>query len=339
MIAPTDPGLYFSPYNWGPTKNKAAMATINAGAYMKCMFSGSAATLHFDVSAMVFPPSQVYTRVDNGPLVAVAVAPEVEVSVPVGLDTEDVPWHTLELLVKATTETENRWTQGVNSTKVVFTGLGLDAGSAGVAAWVPAPRTILVFGDSISEGVLTLGGTATFDTDRNDASLVYSYRLGALLGAEVGVVGFGGSGLVSSGSGNVPPLPESWAWLWPGEPRRLGSSGRGDDVDPCPNLIALNEGTNDGEEDTVGALVEVLNGLLGRCPATPIALLRPFNGDAQATNLQAAAKGCADPGRVHYVDTAGFYNEALGGNLHPTGPNDVARVAPAVAAALLPWWR
>ena len=78
----------------------------------------------------------MYTRIDNGPLVAVAVAPEVKVSVPAGLDAEDVPWHTLELIVKATTETENRWTQGVNSTKVVFTGLVLDGGIAGVAAWV-----------------------------------------------------------------------------------------------------------------------------------------------------------------------------------------------------------
>ena len=38
---------------------------------------------------------------------------------------------------------------------------------------------------------MVLGGSQKDDTDHNDASVVYSHALGGLLGAEVGVVGFG----------------------------------------------------------------------------------------------------------------------------------------------------
>ncbi len=49
----------------------------------------------------------------------------------------------------------------------------------------------------------------------------------------------------------------------------------------------------------------------------------------------AAVAAVASPD-VHYVDTAGFYNMSLGGALHPTGPNDVAQIAPRVARRLRP---
>jgi hypothetical protein len=37
--------------------------------------------------------------------------------------------------------------------------------------------------------------------------------------------------LTHSGSGNVPPLPAAWNFLWEGVPRRF--------ADPKPNLIVL----------------------------------------------------------------------------------------------------
>lgn len=74
-------------------------------------------------------------------------------------------------------------------------------------------------GDSISEGVLTLGGSQSFDTDHNDNSVCYSWALGPLLGANMGIVGFGATGLSRAGSGGVPPLGVSWNQLWDGVPR------------------------------------------------------------------------------------------------------------------------
>ena len=195
-------------------------------------------------------------------------------------------------------------------------------GGGDVAATTTHPSA----GDSITEGVLTLGGTQHYDTDRNDATVCWSFRLGALLGAEVGVVGFGATGLSRGGSGGVPALGTSWSQLWSGVPRAFS---------PPPDLIVLNEGTNDGANDITAPFTAVLDDLLAACPATPIAVLLPFDG-AQGTNLRAAIAACADPARVHFVDTTGFYDTAYGGGLHPTGPNDVARVAPRVAAHLRP---
>lgn len=183
---------------------------------------------------------------------------------------------------------------------------------------------ILIYGDSITEGVLTLGSSQHYDTDHDDGSVVYSYQLGRLLGAEVGVVGFGYNALTHPGSGGVAPLPVAWNQLWEGVPRNFSH--------PKPDLIVLNEGTNDGCDttnpgcvgtDITAPMTQVLDGLISTCPATPIAVLEPFNG-GQAAHLKAAvlATGSSD---VHYISTAEFYNLKYGGSLHPTGPNDIAQ--------------
>ena len=323
-ISAQDPSLFYSPYAWAPVGG-AGMGTINSGAYMRCMFSGNAVTLSFDVSMMVSPVSQVYTRIDNGPLLPTPVGAAISLAVPANLTHGDVPWHTLELLVKSTTERANRWTQGVPSTRVVLTGLTLDGGAA-VAPWLPSSVNVLIYGDSITEGVLTLGGSQPDDTDHNDAFSVWSFRLGGLLGAETGVVGFGATGLSRGGSGGVPALGVSWNQTWAGTPRQFT---------PRPDLIVFNEGTNDGSNDITQQMAAVLDALFDACPGTPVAVLIPFNG-AEAANLAAAIAASAKPALATLIDTKGFYNQSFGGALHPTGPNDMARVAPQVAARLRP---
>jgi hypothetical protein len=187
-----------------------------------------------------------------------------------------------------------------------------------------------VYGDSITEGVRALGEQADNDTDRNDATVCWSYRLGALLGAETGVVGFGATGASHGGSGNVPGLTISYDLLWEGVPRVF---------EPRPDLIVLNEGTNDCCANITAQLVEIVNGLMAACPGTPIALLLPFDG-AEAASLQQACERSANPSLCHYIDTSGFLVAKYGIdaplNLHPTGPNDVARIAPQIAAKLRP---
>ena len=174
--------------------------------------------------------------------------------------------------------------------------------------------------------MLTLGGSQPDDTDHNDNSVCWSWALAPLLGAEAGVVGFGATGLSRGGSGGVPALGVSYNQLWSGVPRSFS---------PRPDLIVLNEGTNDGAANITAALLDVLEGLLAAAPGTPIAVLLPFNG-AEAACLQAAVAACSQPALCHYVDTTGFYNTTFGGALHPTGPNDVGRLAPQIAAKLRP---
>ncbi len=325
-LAPNDAAILYSPYTWNV--QPGAATTANAGAGFRTLFTGATCGLNFDVSGMVTPPSQLWWRIDNGPWTQATVAGTITCAPPAATaGNADVPYHLLEVAVKSTTETANRWNAGA-STRLVFTGLTLATG-ASVAAPLAAPLKLLVFGDSVTEGIRTLGEAATTDPDRNDALSGWAYRLGALLGAEVGVVGFGGLGVTAAGSGNVPALATSWSSLYAGASRSLAAP---------PDLMVLDIGTNDGTTDITAAMTGLLNALLAACPATPIAVLRPFNG-AEATTLQAAIAASAAPAQVHWIDTTGLLNPALGVDslgLHPSGPNNLAAIAPGLATLLRP---
>jgi len=78
----------------------------------------------------------------------------------------------------------------------------------------------------------------------------------------------------------------------------------------------------------------VLNNLTVACPGTPVAVMLPFNG-AERSNLLAAIAAVNNP-LVHFIDTTGFYDTQWGGGLHPTGPNDMGKIAPQLANALRP---
>ena len=204
-VAPNDPSLTYSPYNWAVTSTSAS--SINGGAYFKVLVQSTFLNLTFDVSNMVSKPSQLYFQVDNGPLFSTPIAASISVDIPKNNTHGDVPWHTLTVIIKSTTETANRWAATGQSTRVIFTGLIIDGD---VSQFIPSTANMLIYGDSITEGVLTLGGSQSLDTDHNDAVLCWSSRLGTLLGAEVGVVGFGATGLSRGGSGGVPALGVSW---------------------------------------------------------------------------------------------------------------------------------
>jgi hypothetical protein len=325
-LAPNNAAIVYSPYTWNV--QSASATTANAGAALRTLFTGSTCILNFNVAAMASPASQIWWRIDNGPWTQATLAATIACTVPaITAGNSDVPYHRLEVVVKSMTELQNRWNAGT-STRVVFTGLTLASG-ANVAAPLSAPLNLLIYGDSITEGVRALGEFATYDTDRNDAMMGWAYHLGSLLGAEVGVVGFGAQGLAGAGSGNVPVLGTSWNLLYAGTSRSFT---------PLPDLIVINIGTNDGATNTVAAMTALLNNLITTCPGKPIAVLRPFNG-SQAANLQAAIAACSTPGQCIYINTTGMFSATYGTdsiNLHPAGPNNVTRIAPQLATSLRP---
>ena len=325
FVSPSDPSITYSPFNWLVEPNSST--TINAGAYFRTLFTGDTVTLHFNVSQMISIPSQLRIRVDTSPWTSYLIADTIQVFVPVNLTNADLPYHTLEVAVKSVDGKYNRWMAAGQSARVVFLGIETVADNT-TDAWLSATSNILIYGDSITEGQLTLGQHAgSFDTDNSDATLCWSYRLGALLGAEVGVVGFGGSGVLKEGGGNVPGLIDSWNFMWENVPRNFSAP-------PGPLLIILNEGTNDGNANVTAPLIQILEGLLAAAPSAQIAVMRPFDGTAENSTRSAVsgALGCA--GRCVWVNTTGVYNKKYGGALHPTGANDVARVAPGVARLL-----
>lgn len=314
--------VLFSPYNWDIQASTAK--TINAGAYFKTIFSGTACTLTFDMTGIVAPLPQMSYRVDRfGPWISAPIAASVAITIP--SDTSDYankPGHLLEVLVKSMTETQARWS--TQATAVKLTGIILDAGKT-ISAPPSLPMNAIFYGDSITEGVRTVNSTATDDTDRNDAGQCWSLEVGRILGAEVGNVGFGATGFNQGGSGSVPSLPNSYSYLYSGVARSFTTT---------PDFIVLMEGTNDGG-DVTSAATTVLNGLIAATTTTKIIVLRPFNGTSHASQLQAAIAACTAPSRVTYVDTAGWFNTSNSSDgLHPYGVENITHIAPLVADAV-----
>lgn len=327
-IAPTDANILFSPYTW---LVGATAKTINAGAYLRVAFSGNPTTLAatFDVTNQpALSKSRVGFRVDHGPWQDYTVA----ASVPLTLATGNT-WasHTVEMVVIATTETAVRWT-APQPTAVVFTGLVADV-AVTTRATRARPLYGLCLGDSITEGVRTLNSTATYDVDRNDSRTAWAYPLTDLLGAEIGVVGFGATGISSTGAGGVLKFPLSAPWLFSGVARSLA-------IPRQPDFIVAHIGTNDGgaADATVTAdTTTLLNDWIAATTATRIFVLAGWN-QVKSAAIQAGIAACTSPTRVTFINTTGWWGSTADGDgaLHPSGYINITDMAPRLAATLKP---
>jgi hypothetical protein len=334
-IAPNNAAIVYSPYNWTPPTSSVA-STINAGAYFKTMFTGASLVLNFTVTNDSAPLSQIYYRIDGyeagSPWIEAPVASTITVALPSNIAAGNGNlYHLLEVMVKSTSQTINRWNIPSN-TAVNFAGLTLAAG-ASVQAPATYQKNCLFYGDSRMEGVRTVNQTAANDTDQNDALVAWPWQAGERLGCEFGVVGFGGQGVTIAGTGNVPALPSSYNLIMAGVSRTFS---------PNPDLIAIMDVGNDYNNSVAGSSVQsamttVLNALLSATSSTTkIAVLQDFIAAAYPTNLQAAVTATGSA-RVSYVSTAGVFNTAYGAdsaNQHPTAANDVALIAPQIASAM-----
>jgi hypothetical protein len=314
-----DPAILYSPYNWAVGATQAK--TINAGAYLKVIFSGTSCRLTTDTHGDATPYSQFLVRVDGGPFQKYILSSG-DPTFTLAAGRANRP-HLLELVIKSTTETVDRWNR--QATAVEFTGILLDAGAT-VRAPSRKPYNILIFGDSITEGVRVEGyvGIAD-DTDRNDATRDYAWLLSQELPAEVGVVGFGATGLTTGGSGNVPSLPQSYRFLWSGQARSFA---------PAPDVVVYNEGTNDRLPISAafGTMIGYIQTVAPHCRQL---LLCPFNG-SHASEIRAAVTHASNS-RVVYRDTAGFWEKADSSDgLHPYDYAHIGLIAPKVAALVSP---
>ena len=333
-IAPNDAGLVYSPYNWNVTSTHAI--TVQPGAYFKTLFTGNTCVLNFDTSHMQSPASQIWWRIDDSKWVSAAVAATVSLTIPAVMSgNSDVPCHLLEVIYKGQdpSGTANSWDPASTGTAVNFTGLTIDY-AASVAAPAVLSRNILVYGDSITEGVRTAGESASPTPGQNDAQMGWAYQLGKLLGAEVGVVGCGGTGYTNSYRG-VPACSSSYNLIYSGQSRTFS---------PAPDLTVVNHGVNDGGasgSSITTAATTVFNGLLGAFAAKPIVALAPlppsYSGASTVRSAIQTAITNIGNARLSWVDTPGVFNTAKGADslsVHPSGPNNQGLIAPAIAELL-----
>lgn len=316
-IAMSNAAILYSPYNWNVAGGQAK--TINTGAYIRTIFDGTSVSLATDTTNNITPFTYLWARVDNGPWVALQLAAgNPTLSVATGLVSRK---HVLEVVVKANSETITRWS-ATSQVMVTLTGIVVDTGKT-LTAPVRRSKNILIFGDSITEGTL-VNGSASPDSARNDVLQDYAYMMSTAVDAEVGIVGFGGTG-ITVGANTVPALPSAYNLIYTGVSRSFTS--------PAPDLVIYNEGTNDSGSITTG-LQTVINGILATAPMSKHLILVPFNG-GHLSEIQAAVAAIGNSS-VTYQSTTGWYDAADG--VHPLGYNHIGLIAPklfpVVASAL-----
>lgn len=324
-IAPNDSKLLYSPYNWLVTGGAAK--TANAGAYVRASIAGGPASLAatFDVTNMNEDPSHVGIRVDGGGWAISPVAPSIAVPIPA-----DNTWgtHFVELVMVSARTGGSRWV-APQDTAIVFT--GFTSPSAISTRTVRArPLYGLVIGDSITEGVKTRTG-ATGKAASGSSLLAWAHPLGDMLGAEIGIAGWSGQGIVNGGGGGVPNFANAIPFLWAGQARSLSSPR-------APDFVACHIGTNDSSQTdeavTVGAR-DLLNYVLANTPMTCPVIVFPGWLQTKKAAIATAVATSSAPARVTMIDTTGWWSPAdAPDSLHPYGYINLAELSPRAAAAI-----
>lgn len=329
VIAPNDANIVYSPYNWLVTGSSAK--TICAGAYMKVAFTGATPTTLTAGFDMTNQPggggkTRVSFRVDGMAWTdSVALASSLPITIPT---TNGWTTHTVEMIFAASSEGANRWLAPQN-TAMVFTGLTTDT-TVTTRPYRARDLYGLALGDSIAEGVRTLkSGTSPTELG-NDARLAWAYPLADLLGAEIGVIGFGGTGISNGGNGNIPKFPDLAPYLWDGQARNITTP-------KTPDFIVAHIGTNDAPEldaSVTADALTLLNNWITAAPDAKIFVLPGWNQTKASAILQ-ACQTCSDPDAVTYVDTTGWWNSAdASDGLHPYGYINTMDLSPRLAAVI-----
>lgn len=319
-IAPNDANLLYSPFNWDRTASRAQ--TVNSGASLKAALTGapSSLTMRFDVSNVGDYLPQVAWRIDGGPWQHAPIA----ATIPVAIPTDDQwPVRTLEMVVKSTSGAGSRWSSPWPN-GVKFTGLTASDGTA-TAPVRRRPLTGIVFGDSITEGLRSLGVFGGDSVDDSSATVAWAWLLGEALGAEVGVCGFAGQGWTTPGSGFVPPFPDTWRSLFDQAARPA--------VDPGPpDFIVLNHGTND-QTDPSAVATATITAILATYSTAKVVYLGTVSGKWDAE--LAAVVAALGSQRVTFVPSSGWLSPGdFVDGTHPYGYSSITTIAPRLAAAV-----
>jgi lysophospholipase L1-like esterase len=293
-IPPNDPRLML----FGRWDQRAAdrAITVNTGSEIVVRFSGTRLTFFFDTSIYKHEKPTVTIRLDELGWEDREVAERMEVATS-GPATQE---HVARLVARGFREWDNRWSPPLESA-LIF--LGVTAGSGGqLLAPPPRPRWQIEFlGDSITEGVLTMGRGPQSEWPRlSDGRRAYAFQTAELLNAAPFIVGFGRLGITVGGNGGVPRAIESFPFVYQDVPKER--------LQPVAVVIAL--GANDAKAKADQFLADYLDYVAAVREAYPVAhifCMRPLNG-THAKEILAAVERLAatDDKKVHYADTSGW---------------------------------
>ncbi|HEX8412574.1 MAG TPA: SGNH/GDSL hydrolase family protein [Sphingomicrobium sp.] len=307
QIANSNANIVWSPYNWD---DYGTYKSANScGAYAKLGFSGTSIAVKLDVSHMVaagLPAAQypiVRTIVDGISFVDTQLTSGTTTLSRTGLTDAA---HTLEVVfLAAYTLTPDRWNTPVSAVRIA--GFTLDSGKAALSIATRSKR-LAYYGDSITEGYLSLGTTTTIPAGNSSLHTVVP-SIAQALGAEYGQLGYGAQGYAQAGQGNVPNLNAAWNLYSAGRSRLVGGQ-----LSPAPDYICVEHGANGAT--TQANVQTTITNLRAAAPSARIFMIVPAGGFARAAITAAVAANSGDA-KLHSIDLGTEYEKGInnsGGN-------------------------
>jgi GDSL-like Lipase/Acylhydrolase family len=321
-------GCYQSPLNWAPDASAisagytGSVKAFNAGAYLRFYVTGaSQVMLYLDSN---FTSGYFAVQIDGGPLNSITGTPATgNTTFPIGLP--DTGPHVIWVKLWSVTVGNGRWD---GSTSVGVLGVGLPTGATMFAPTIKS-LFVLLYGDSITEGSSSQGtiyGVVAADANQ----YAYSYYICEALyeiGYEYSIVGCAGQGYISAGVGAVLPMitigndaNSAWDKVITGVTRLSGNL-----FSTQPNLIIVNQGTNDYNNNNTGIPLQqgieaLWAAFLVAAPKVSILTIVPFGGFvradidiAYATVANKRNFGLID---LNIVSRMPYYADS-GGGIHP----------------------
>ncbi|WP_374444935.1 GDSL-type esterase/lipase family protein [Epilithonimonas sp.] len=168
-------------------------------------------------------------------------------------------------------------------------------------------KSILIIGDSITEGVNVFGTSG--NPDDNSGYNAYSNILARKLNMRPLIHGFGGTGIAVGGSGMVPKYLTSISNY---------CSGKRAFNETTPNYILINGGTNDSGHNIpsnvfTNEYLGLINYLKNKYPSsTKLVLLVPFNG-----SFKNEIKNLGVSNNIYVIDMSLFVGITTSDGTHP----------------------
>lgn len=314
LLTPMHPSVVVSPYNWiaglpnSSVSGNTAARCWNPGAYLRVYVSGcTSLSVVFGASnTSAYFVYQIDDGLQSAPI-ACLNANSYMIALP------DSQAHVVTWTLLSLPQASGRWA-GTNA--VVIN--GFQPGAGGVAAVATTgTRKLLIYGDSIAEGIQSRDGADGVATS-------FAYHIGETFrrqGWEYGIKAAGASGYSVTVAGSLGGQPAAWtagndaASSWnkvdgssaSGAALTTGSiGGPSERFTTAPDLVIDAWGCNDGLQNVPDATVQsAVVGFLQRlrvaAPNVIIVKATPFGG-YKRTAIQAALAALGDP-RILLVDT------------------------------------
>ena len=314
MVPVTDQNMFFSPYNTFSDGSGQMLSNnirggssyalwTQAGSYLKVAFTGPSIALALDTTSINEGEMPIVRwSLDNRPMETKQLTHSAFL-LPLGSQLNG-PAHSLVFYLASISINYDRWTQPVEAVKI--TGVQLDRSGRLIAAFGPiqlAPKRVIFYGDSITEGAWILGDSFKHQdgkypdwVPRSDATRAWPALLAPALDAEYGNCGSGGMSWIRAMKPFRPPFVDSWKFYFAEHQRLIENR-----LSPVPDYVIVNMGTNDGDRDTTTAVVQWLHAVVQAVDGhTTIFVLIPF-GHQNRGSLVKAVELVANP-QVRLID-------------------------------------